>query len=173
MNENDLFDERLKIDFNKPVQTVHGDSVRILCTDGEGHFPVVGIVNGEVMRWNLAGVCEGQEGDGEKNLENSPPLEKFYVTISQDGSFESEIQGLTFTPTVMAQLIVDPENKILRIQGYNDTKVEIIGEKKNPPSKRSGAAPAGDLMSGYFNSITGKRSSIDLNKIEVVDGDDL
>lgn len=33
----------MSIDFNKPLQTRDGDPVRILCTDAQGYYPVLGL----------------------------------------------------------------------------------------------------------------------------------
>lgn len=44
-----------KIDYSKPVETVNGEPVRILCTDGPGDRPVVGILGNAIVRWEIGG----------------------------------------------------------------------------------------------------------------------
>lgn len=46
------------IDWNKPVQTRDGRKVRVLCTDGPGSLPVIGIIEGceTCSCWTLEGV---------------------------------------------------------------------------------------------------------------------
>lgn len=166
------------IDWKKPVQTISGLPVRILCTDADGEYPIVGLIDGDVYQWSYDGTMASSDGDrSDMELENAPPLEKFYINIHENGSYESDIQGLTYTPTTMAQIIVDPENKLIRFQLFNDTKLEGIGGTSykldgvvcysNTPVKRSGG-----LMDNYYKTLKGNRSSIDLNKIEVVDEHD-
>ena len=45
------------LDLTKPVQTRDGRKVRVLCTDGPGEWPVLGIVEGRigVDKWDTAG----------------------------------------------------------------------------------------------------------------------
>jgi len=46
------------LDLTKPVQTRDGRKVRVLCTDGPGESPVIGIVDDgcdDVCRWPLNG----------------------------------------------------------------------------------------------------------------------
>ena len=158
------------IDWKKPVQTKCGLPVRILCTDAEGDYPVVGLIDGIPQQWDLHGNSEGCSGDW--GLENTPPLEKFYVNINEDGVYRSSIQGLTFTPTTMAQMIVDPENKTIRVQAYNDVQVSGVLDKV---VKRSDIAktqqPQGGFMDNSYKTIQGHKSGVDLNKIEVVEGE--
>lgn len=117
-----------EIDFKKPVQTIGGDRVRILCVDAEGTHPVVGMVNGEIKQWTLEGVGKGELGI---KIENTPLKEKFYVTIAEDGSRESDLEGLTHTPDVLAQLIVSPEERHIRIQPLNGARVNVIGKNQS------------------------------------------
>lgn len=46
-----------KLDLTKPVQTKEGQIVRIVCTDREGPYPVLGIVleTNKVVAWTLEG----------------------------------------------------------------------------------------------------------------------
>lgn len=46
-----------KLDFSRPVQIRNGIDVRILCTNGPGEYPVIGIVEGEMepRRWTIGG----------------------------------------------------------------------------------------------------------------------
>ncbi len=156
----------MKIDWKKPVQTKGGVSVRILCIDAAGEFPVIGLIAGQhPYVWTRDGIPEvGGYGD-EDSLEivNSPPKEKFYISVKEDGSYQSDVQGLTHTPTDMAQITVDPEGKTIHIVGLNDTEISIDGVASKKPITQSSESQ-GDLMSGYFKSLHGREpSSIMLN----------
>lgn len=61
------------IDWTKPVRTKDGRAVRVLCTDGPGVYPVVGIVTGEDApeQWTIGGKFYDNE-DSECDLENAP-----------------------------------------------------------------------------------------------------
>lgn len=47
--------DNARLDFTRPVKTVSGLPVRILCTDGPGGCEVVGVVAGMVFCWRLDG----------------------------------------------------------------------------------------------------------------------
>lgn len=61
------------IDWTKPVRTKDGRAVRVLCTDGPGECPVVGILDGVdgPECWHLSGSYFESFGDG-RDLENTP-----------------------------------------------------------------------------------------------------
>lgn len=61
------------VDFTKPVQTRDGQAVRILCTDGPGHQPVIGLLGGALRRWCANGeyYIEGT-GNRPDDLVNAP-----------------------------------------------------------------------------------------------------
>lgn len=61
------------IDWTKPVRTKDGRAVRVLCTDGPGDYPVIGIVDGECRcrTWTLDGI-ELTGNTGPCDLENTP-----------------------------------------------------------------------------------------------------
>lgn len=64
-----------KIDFTKPVRTKDGKSVRILCTDALGCYPVIGLIDGHgSYSWALDGTFDLTTSTNSKNsLENIPP----------------------------------------------------------------------------------------------------
>lgn len=47
----------MTIDWGRPVQTVAGKPVRVLCTDAGGERPVVGLIGDYPARWSLDGKC--------------------------------------------------------------------------------------------------------------------
>lgn len=53
------------LDLSKPVQTQDGRSVRILCTDGPGQYPVIGFAGDEMMvkAWSLSGKFNKNDTD--------------------------------------------------------------------------------------------------------------
>ena len=87
------------LDLTKPVQTRDGRKVRVLCTDGPGEWPVIGIVDDghdDVHRWPLNG-RGGLWGDLSIDLINTPATPRtferwFNVYASED------------TPTVILTL---------------------------------------------------------------------
>jgi len=64
------------IDWTKPVTTRDGRKVRVLCTDGPGKYPVIGIVEDAVRpvvdRWMQNGKAISDPGDDELDLINDP-----------------------------------------------------------------------------------------------------
>lgn len=150
----------MPIDWKKPIQTKSGDKVRVLCIDAGGLFPVVGLADGVVRSWNMSGfsaVYENYEEDPYELL-NSPPPEKFYIHVREDGSYQSDVQGLTHTPTDMARITVNPENKTIHIEKLNDTEIFVVGVTNKKPIIRSNES-RGDLMSGYFKTLQGREPS--------------
>ncbi len=71
------------IDFNKPMQTKQGCSIRILCTDRVGKYPIVGMFpDGELRTWTKDGRVYAEIFD-EDDLINVPPpkIEKTYELV--------------------------------------------------------------------------------------------
>lgn len=68
-----------KLDLTKPVQTRDGRTVRILCTDRKGEYPVVGLIilsNGQEISgsWNTCGRFNSLSDDEHDiDLINVPP----------------------------------------------------------------------------------------------------
>lgn len=60
------------IDFNRPVQTMAGDTIRIICTDAPGWLPIVGILGNTVHRWDLEGHCSAWPVCEALRLQNVP-----------------------------------------------------------------------------------------------------
>ena len=78
------------IDFTKPVQTKDGRSVRILCTDANSPYPIVGLVNGVsdseggceyVLSWTRDGVISNVPGDDSVDLVNAPHRVKVKIIV--------------------------------------------------------------------------------------------
>jgi hypothetical protein len=65
----------MSVDFTKPVQTIGGVPVRILCCDAPGLFPVIGIIGGchDVDRWTTDGVHINTTRGHRLTLINVPP----------------------------------------------------------------------------------------------------
>jgi|GEM_PF-1093894 len=66
--------ERKPIDWTKPVRTKNGKSVRVLCTDGPGEYPVIGIVdeNSIPQTWTLSGQYNLTGHDSFYDIKNAP-----------------------------------------------------------------------------------------------------
>ena len=79
------------IDWTKPVRTKDGRAVRVLCTDGPGDYPVIGIVDDTPVpqTWTLDG-CFWAKEFSECYLENAPQRIKktLWMNIFNDGSFD-------------------------------------------------------------------------------------
>ena len=71
------------IDWTKPVETVDGRKVRILCTDGPEEYPIVGIIEDEVQTWTKEGEFHRYSYNSEwLNLRNVPePPKEHTVTV--------------------------------------------------------------------------------------------
>ena len=74
------------IDFNKPVQTRDGRKVRILCTDANSAFPVVGLIidGGEfdtLETWDSTGCCYEKRTADEDDLINVPERVERWVNV--------------------------------------------------------------------------------------------
>ena len=64
------------LDFSKPLLS-DGRQVRILCTDGPGEFPFVGVVGDQVCQWDEDGACLGHPTAW--NLTQSPEPAKLQL----------------------------------------------------------------------------------------------
>ena len=72
----------MTIDWTKPVRTKGGKDVRILCTDGPGFLPVIGLIDTNVCRWLLDGSFYLSGSHGETlDLENVPQRHPHADTI--------------------------------------------------------------------------------------------
>lgn len=75
----------MAIDWTKPVQTINGKKVRVLCIDGPDKlFPVIGIVDNEPLRtyvFNLA----GESAYPGLNLINIPVKHTVWLNVYKDG----------------------------------------------------------------------------------------
>ena len=124
----------IPLDFSKPLEVEGGSSVRIISTTGpDKDYPIIGCIEGDthILTWDKHGLCKGY-ASGEYDLFYAPPKEKYYATVTTDCVSYGEFQELELFPNVMAQLIVDPENKKVRIQGFNGYQVEVIGNTQPP-----------------------------------------
>jgi hypothetical protein len=75
----------MKIDITKPVRTRDGRSVRILCTDKKGNYPIVGLVTNEdgsetVCSYRLDGVYYSA-GESGCDLVNVPVRVERWLNI--------------------------------------------------------------------------------------------
>ena len=77
------------IDWTKPVRTKDGRAVRVLCTDGPGSHPIIGIVEGvrEPFCWEVTGVYEEGVELGIE-LENVPQRiqREYWANIYSNGA---------------------------------------------------------------------------------------
>ena len=80
------------IDWTKPVRTKDGRSVRVLCTNGPGKYPVAGYVEGEYRprTWLLDGV-ELIGTVGPCDLENAPQRiqREYWVNVYEDSGYDA------------------------------------------------------------------------------------
>lgn len=79
------------IDWTKPVRTKDGRAVRVLCTDGPGVYPVIGLVDGECRTWSWT--ADGMQMTGITGpcaLENTPRRVKktWWINVFENGSFD-------------------------------------------------------------------------------------
>ena len=70
----------MTIDFTKPVQTRDGRKVRILCTDGPGDTPIIGLVDGNSYPsiWKEG----GKHASSPTDLVNVPETRVVWVNMS-------------------------------------------------------------------------------------------
>lgn len=73
------------ISMSKSYQTKGGEKVRILCVDAGGAFPVIGLLNGAVVRWTAAGVANTAFLPACYNLEEVPAKRVFYCKYWKNG----------------------------------------------------------------------------------------
>lgn len=75
----------MAIDWNKPVQTVCGKPVRILCTDAPGPYPVVGYVHEAddvcTQSWTLDGKAYLDDVHNHDLEQVPPPKVKLYFYV--------------------------------------------------------------------------------------------
>lgn len=74
------------VDFDKPVEWC-GNSVRILCTDAPGSYPVIGITIpiGQILKGRL----DGTLSSAATPLKNTPEKKSVFGLIYKDGSYGS------------------------------------------------------------------------------------
>ena len=71
----------MTLDFSKPITTRDGQAVRILCTDGPGERPIVGIVGVSAKQWGLDGGYVRGMPDHGSNLINPPVKRRGWVNL--------------------------------------------------------------------------------------------
>jgi hypothetical protein len=166
------------IDWNKPVQTVAGVKIRILCTDAPvAEWCVIGIdrQTGVAHNWNLNGEhCDPDLGCV-LNLINTPPIPRYFININNDGTHETADEEIFDESKVIVQFSVDVENKKVSVQSFGDTKVSLFGQgvevNETNIMKAAVIKDDGNLMGAYIKSQSnGRSSSIDLNSLEMIDG---
>ena len=70
----------MTIDFSKPVRTKAGTPVRIICTDREGEYPVIGLIRvqgtyrwiEDIRTWTIDGEAYVGSTNNNNDLENTP-----------------------------------------------------------------------------------------------------
>lgn len=167
-----------KIDWSKPVETLGGVKIRILCTDAPvPEWCVVGmnVSNGDVHNWNLDGVHHNPDLGGILNLINTPPIPRYFININNDGTHETANDEDFDETKVIVQFSVDIENKKISVQSFGDTKVNLFGQgvqvSETSIMKPTVIKEDGNLMGAYMKSQSNRHSSsIDLNSIEMIDG---
>ena len=86
------------IDFDKPVQTRDGRKVRILCTDGPGDTPIIGLVDGNSYPsiWKEG----GKHASSPTDLVNVPETRVVWLNVEKNAVYphdtmEDAIEGGT------------------------------------------------------------------------------
>lgn len=71
------------LNFDRPITTVSGRKVRILCTDAPGTYPVVGIVEGcsSPSTWTKEGVLHIHNSVSDLNLVNRVEKRSIWVNV--------------------------------------------------------------------------------------------
>ena len=108
------------LDLTKPVQTRDGRKVRLLCTDGPGEYPVIGIIEGrdDVCRWPLNGRV-APYGDLSVDLINTPAAPRtferwfnVYRSGDDDGyNTRQEADGHVLTGRIARKRVVFTEGE--------------------------------------------------------------
>lgn len=164
-------EEKEELDFSRALRTYQNKLVTIITTNGpDKEKPIVGSVEGEkeIFIWNKCGINHKREYD----LEYTPVREKYYISVTESGTtFHEDFAGLVMYPNVLAQLIVDPSNKIVRIQGFNDAIIENMSEPKKEKMVRAEGQqfpPVTNLV-GAFRE--GNKTSSSRSMLESVEQD--
>lgn len=74
----------MTLDFSKPIITRDGRAVRILCTDGPGNEPVIGIVGDSVLSWHKDGKHFVGGGPSGADLINQPVKRRGWANLYKD-----------------------------------------------------------------------------------------
>lgn len=89
----------MAIDFMKPVKTRDGRDVRILCVDGPGLWPVVGIVETWVTCWGVDGRSSSVSGDFNYDLVQAPVRKSAWMAIDRlHDLYETEFDARHYGP---------------------------------------------------------------------------
>ena len=98
----------MTLDFTKPITTRDGRAVRILCTDGPGQFPVIGIYEGTttIDRWYAGGSYPNVDPPGECcfDLINPPVKRRGWVIVWRN------CLGMTAVNSTLYETLEDAEN---------------------------------------------------------------
>lgn len=94
-----------QINWEEPIVTEDGRSVRILATDVDGDFPVVGIVGETVWSWTVGGTGRWVDTP---NIQNVKLKDQFTVVITNTGCYESD--NPVFKKDVIANVLVFPRS---------------------------------------------------------------
>jgi hypothetical protein len=119
-----------KLDLSKPVQTRDGRAVRILCTDAEGDFPIVGLVKNEagttsmhatsVYSWKICGQYLWNPHLDDCDLINVPRKAVGYLVVYPGGMIQGRPQSpgteyLFKTPS-LAKTYAGSDGKVVSIE---------------------------------------------------------
>jgi hypothetical protein len=112
----DIQPRKTEIDFTKPVEDGQGRAVRILCTDGPGKRPIVGMFDdGTVCKWLPGGMMSRfRQPD---DLRNVAPKKEWWMNVSADG-----YTGPSYPEKRMAM-------KHMRAEHCGQVRLTFIGEK--------------------------------------------
>ena len=100
-----------KIDFGKPVRTKAGTPVRIICTDREGDYPVIGLINvpgtyhriEEIRTWTADGKAFVGSANHGGDLENMPTEFSRWLNVYRRPIDEKWFNGTFFETRLDAE----------------------------------------------------------------------
>jgi len=119
----------MTLDFNKPIQTRDGRSVRIICTDKKGDFPIVVLITNpsgkeEVCTYTEDGYYYENEAQCDSDLVNAPEQKHMWINIYPDNRNEHYSYETLHEADVMANHydrigvihIIIEDKKIVKIE---------------------------------------------------------
>lgn len=120
------------LDFDKPIQTKSGKSVRILCTDGpEPGRPIVGIIEGDkrCRSWGILGKKYSDKVlDDSLDLVNPPEKIELFVVFYKHAQHPQKLYSASFIGKEKTEEFV---SHLFRVKDYVSVQVEEISVKMN------------------------------------------